>query len=297
MYSHQNLLSLGQALKERREDQGLSLEKVSEWIKISVSTLQAIEEAHADQLPVYTYLRGFILAYAKVLGMDEQEIGKELKNLLPQGEEIYLPGVASSSSEAENLIEKDLRLMPVILAISILFILGSILVFTNIIRSYNKESIDVEKSIVEQETLKDTEEVFEERNEQDHSTISTKEEQQEGQQEEQQEGQPNEESIEDIGNKNKKSGDKDQNPSEKVDYSLEIVVKALGEVQVSYKEDKGKKKGISLKEDQFKVLKGRENIFIGTDNSDLIYIFHNGKNLGVFGSGGKKEQVFSPEDL
>ena len=289
MYSHQNLLSLGQALKERREDQGLSLEKVSEWIKISVSTLQAIEEAHADQLPVYTYLRGFILAYAKVLGMDEQEIGKELKNLLPQGEEIYLPGVASSSSEAENLIEKDLRLMPVILAISILFILGSILVFTNIIRSYNKESIDVEKSIVEQETLKDTEEVFEERNEQDHSTISTKEGQQEGQ--------PNEESIEDIGNKNKKSGDKGQNPSEKADYSLEIVVKALGEVQVSYKEDKGKKKGISLKEDQFKVLKGRENIFIGTDNSDLIYIFHNGKNLGVFGSGGKKEQVFSPENL
>ena len=103
MYSHQNLLSLGQALKERREDQGLSLEKVSEWTKISVSTLQAIEEARADQLPVYTYLRGFILAYAKVLGMDEKEIGKELKSLLPQGEEIYLSGVASSSSEQKIL--------------------------------------------------------------------------------------------------------------------------------------------------------------------------------------------------
>jgi cytoskeletal protein RodZ len=285
MYSHQNLLNLGQALKERREDQGLSLEKISEWTKVSVSTLQAIEEARADQLPVYTYLRGFILAYAKVLGMDEQDINKELKDLLPQGEEIYLPGVASSSSEAENLIEKDLRLMPVILAISILFILGSILVFTNVIRSYKEpEALDMEKSIGEGEPefSEDTEEMFTEEQETDLT---------EGEGEEQQNGGSDEHINSDNENK------EDQNLSGKTDYALEIVVKALGEVRIFYQEDKGKKKEISLKEDQFKVLKGRENIFIGTDTSDKVYIFHNGENLGVFGSGGKKEQIFSKEDL
>lgn len=288
MYSHQNLLNLGQALKERREDQGLSLEKVSEWTKVSVSTLQAIEEARADQLPVYTYLRGFILAYAKVLGMDEQEINKELKNLLPQGEEIYLPGVASSSSEAENLIEKDLRLMPVILAISILFILGSILVFTNVIRSYkNPESGKGDPLIGEQEWSEDTEEVLTEvQEESDPSVGST-----EG--EERQNG----EVVESINSDNEAKEREGQNFPEEADYDLEIVVKALEEVRIFYQEDKGKKKEISLKEDQFKVLKGRENIFIGTDDSDKVYIFHNGENLGVFGSGGKKEQIFSKEDL
>ena len=269
MYSHQNLLSLGQALKERREDQGLSLEKISEWTKISVSTLKAIEEAQADQLPVYTYLRGFILAYAKILGMDEKEIEKELKNLLPPArEEIYL-SVASSSSEAENLIEKDLRLTPVILAISILFILGSILVFTNVIRSYKKESSEMNKPVVEQE-IQDTEE----------EPLSGSA----------QGTQTGESQLEDTEEAKIKPI-----PSEKTNYVLEIVVKALGEVKVSYKEDKEEEKEISLKEDQFKVLKGRENIFIKTDKSDLIYIFHNGKNLGVFGSGGKKEQIFSKE--
>ena len=288
MYSHQNLLNLGQVLKERREDQGLSLEKVSEWTKVSVSTLQAIEEARADQLPVYTYLRGFILAYAKVLGMDEQEINKELKNLLPQGEEIYLPGVASSSSEAENLIEKDLRLMPVILAISILFILGSILVFTNVIRSYkNPESGTGDPLIGEQELSEDTEEVpTEVQEESDPSVGSTKGEERQ-----------DEESVENINSDNEAKEKEDQNFPEEADYALEIVVKALEEVRISYQEDKGKKKEISLKEDQFKVLKGRENIFIGTDTSDKVYIFHNGENLGVFGSGGKKEQIFSKEDL
>ena len=288
MYSHQNLLNLGQVLKERREAQGLSLEKVSEWTKVSVSTLQAIEEARADQLPVYTYLRGFILAYAKVLGMDEQEINKELKNLLPQGEEIYLPGVASSSSEAENLIEKDLRLMPVILAISILFILGSILVFTNVIRSYkNPESEKGEPLIGEQELSEDTEEVPTEVQEESAPSVgSTKGEERQ-----------DEESVENINRGNEAKEKEDQNFPEEADYALEIVVKALEEVRISYQEDKGKKKEISLKEDQFKVLKGRENIFIGTDTSDKVYIFHNGENLGVFGSGGKKEQIFSKEDL
>ncbi len=286
MYSHQNLLNLGQALKERREDQGLTLEKVSEWTKISVSTLQAIEEARADQLPVYTYLRGFILAYAKVLGMDEQEIDKELKSLIPQGEEVYLPGVASSSSEAENLIEKDLRLMPVILAISILFILGSILVFTNVIRSYKKpESVDMEQSTAEQKASGDTEEVFTEgQNELDPDSTGK-------------EGQQSDGSVENTDTDNENGEPEDQTSSTKADYALEIVVKALEEVQIFYQEDEGKKKEISLKEDQFKVLKGRENIFIGTDTSDKVYIFHNGKNLGAFGSGGKKEQIFSKEDL
>ena len=74
---------------------------------------------------------------------------------------------------------------------------------------------------------------------------------------------------------------------------LEIIVKALEEVRVHYQVDQGEKQSSLLAEDQFKVLKGKKNIFIKTKHSDLIYIFHNGKDLGLFGSGGKKEQSFS----
>ncbi|MYE07902.1 MAG: hypothetical protein F4X95_04040, partial [Oligoflexia bacterium] len=153
MYSSQNLLNLGQILKEKREDQGLSLKKISEWTKINVLTLQAIESAQVDQLPIYTYLRGFIIAYARALGMSEKEIEKELESLAPSGENPSVSGLPGSFSPAERLVERDLHLTPVILAIFILFILGSILVFTNMIKSYKKESMSGTLVLPDQEVL------------------------------------------------------------------------------------------------------------------------------------------------
>lgn len=293
MQFNQNLLSLGQALKEKREDQGFSLEQISEQIKVGVYILEGIEEAHVDRLPVYAYLRGFIIAYAKVLGIDEKEIEKELKSLVPKEKETYLPGRTSPSTEAENLIEKDLRLTPVIIAIVILFVLGGILIFTNIIRSSKEnpeppavKKLDVEeerqeKSLIDSELSKDEDlEVESKENEKAQNLIDEKKE------EVKKEKVP-EKKVE----KKKKVLSLDQ-----VKDSLELVVKALGEVTISYQIDSNKKQEISLKADQFEVLKGVENIFIKTDSSDLIYIFYQGKDLGVFGSGGEKQKIFSKSD-
>ncbi|MYE07644.1 MAG: hypothetical protein F4X95_02700 [Oligoflexia bacterium] len=77
---------------------------------------------------------------------------------------------------------------------------------------------------------------------------------------------------------------------------MEIIVKAISEVTVSYQVDGQATQKVSLKEDQFEVLKGEESVFIQTKDSDLIYIFYNGKNLGLFGTGGKKEKLFSQDE-
>ena len=274
MYSSQNLLNLGQILKEKREDQGLSLKKVSEWTKINVLTLQAIENAQVDQLPIYTYLRGFIIAYAKALGMNEKEIEKELKTLAPSGENPSLSDLPSSFSPAERLVEKELHLTPVILAISILFILGSILVFTNMIKSYNKKAINGTLLYQNQEILTTSEE-------DKLSDINTSD------------------TEEETGVlKNRESDQKREEKkaapviSPHPSFSVEIIVKAISEVTVSYQVDGKPLQTVSLKEDQFEVLKGKKNIFIQTKDSDLIYIFYNGKNIGLFGPGGEKEKLF-----
>ena len=322
---HQNLLNLGQILKEKREDQGLSLKKVSEWTKINVHTLQAIEEGQADQLPVYTYLRGFILSYAKTLGISEKKMEKELAQLAPKTEGIYLSSVINSSFETENLIEKDLRLAPVIVAISILFILGSILVFTNMIQSYKKKLKEPEISETQMETEENqinTPPVdAKNRNEKQIIINNDSTEQDHNPPEPQKELKEKKQNI--ILSLKKAKNNKDASlkkdkqiepvlrqktepvkvSSPQVDTSrssdksasapaLEIIVKALGDVQVSYKVDKAEQKELSLKEDQFEVLTGKENVFIKTEKSDLIYIFYNGKNKGLFGSGGRKEQIF-----
>ncbi|MDE0120063.1 MAG: helix-turn-helix domain-containing protein [Bdellovibrionales bacterium] len=284
MYSSQNLLNLGQMLKEKREDQGLSLKKISERTKINVLTLQAIESAQVDHLPIYTYLRGFIIAYAKALGISEKEIEKTLAILAPSGENPSLSGLPGTFSPAERLVEKDLRLTPVILAISILFILGSILVFTNMIKSYKKESMSGTLVDPDQELLTPKEDKKPDMN------ASDTEEEKEALDNSDAE-QKREEKIE----KSQPSVLARPSPSPPPS-SVELIVKAIGEVTVSYQVDGQSTKKVSLKEDQFEVLKGKESIFIQTKDSDLIYIFYNGKNLGLFGTGGKKEKLFSPDE-
>ncbi len=305
----QNLLNLGQALKEKREDQGLSLEKISDWTKINVSTLQAIEEAQVDRLPVYAYLRGFILSYAKALGMDEKEIEKELKTLVSQSENSQLNNMhpsssVSPSSATENFVEKDLRLTPIILAVSILFILGSILVFTNIIQSYKKGSEQVENPVDHSDPVDQLKDNDKNRKEDTLSLdkpnsgeqpIDTKEHK------EKTSPSARESTVELVDQNQEKANESEiqsaPTPEPKLinnqKSSLELVVKALGEVKIFYQVDGQEKKTVSLKEDQFEVLQGKKGILIETDNSDLIYIFHNGEDKGLFGSGGKKEKLFN----
>ena len=137
---NKNLLSIGQALKETRESQKIPLKKIADRTRINISILQAIEEGQMSAFPVHAYLRGFILAYVKALGLDEKEWILALKSLTPTEENVHLSEVAGTDGPASALIEKDMRLTPVILATLILFILGSILVLANVLTSYKEKA-------------------------------------------------------------------------------------------------------------------------------------------------------------
>jgi cytoskeletal protein RodZ len=63
----------GDKFRKERERQGIKLEDVSNSTKIGSRMLRAIEEEHFDQLPGGVFNKGFIRAYAKHLGLDEEE--------------------------------------------------------------------------------------------------------------------------------------------------------------------------------------------------------------------------------
>ena len=63
----------GDKLSKERERQGIKLEDVSNSTKIGSRMLRAIEEEHFDQLPGGVFNKGFIRAYAKHLGLNEEE--------------------------------------------------------------------------------------------------------------------------------------------------------------------------------------------------------------------------------
>lgn len=66
-------MSIGEQLKKARLEKNLSLEAVSEELKISTKILDAIESDQAPDGPPPAILKGFIRSYAKFLKVDDLE--------------------------------------------------------------------------------------------------------------------------------------------------------------------------------------------------------------------------------
>jgi len=65
--------SFGAKLKQQREQRGITLEEISQNTKIGSRFLRALEEDRFDQLPGGIFNKGFIRAYARSVGADEEE--------------------------------------------------------------------------------------------------------------------------------------------------------------------------------------------------------------------------------
>ena len=76
--------SFGSYLKTIREEQGKSLEDISERTKIAVTNLDFLENDRYDLLPPLVFVKGFLKSYAKHLGLDPEETIGRLDNFLGQ---------------------------------------------------------------------------------------------------------------------------------------------------------------------------------------------------------------------
>ncbi|MGB8982220.1 MAG: helix-turn-helix transcriptional regulator, partial [Anaerolineales bacterium] len=71
--------SLGQQLKEERESQRLSLEKVFEATRIRIQYLQALEADDLSVMPSPVQARGYLRNYAEYLGLDVEQMLTEMR--------------------------------------------------------------------------------------------------------------------------------------------------------------------------------------------------------------------------
>lgn len=65
--------SIGGYLKRCRENRGMTLRDVSKETKIRTTYLEQIENEELSALPAPVYLRGFVLEFARVLGLPDPE--------------------------------------------------------------------------------------------------------------------------------------------------------------------------------------------------------------------------------
>ncbi len=66
--------TLGKFLKSQRESKKISLREVAKNTRVREHILRAIEEDQPELLPPATYVKGFLLAYAKYLRLDPNDV-------------------------------------------------------------------------------------------------------------------------------------------------------------------------------------------------------------------------------
>lgn len=73
-------ITIGQLVKSKREEKGLSLKVISQQTKIHIGLLESLEADQFEKLPSKAYVRGFIKSTSKILGID-QELALHLLDL------------------------------------------------------------------------------------------------------------------------------------------------------------------------------------------------------------------------
>ncbi|CAM5223725.1 RodZ domain-containing protein [Alishewanella longhuensis] len=72
--AEQTELTVGQLLKQEREQRKLTLEHVAKQLNLKVEVLQSLEADQPDKAILPTFMRGYVRAYARFLKMPEQQL-------------------------------------------------------------------------------------------------------------------------------------------------------------------------------------------------------------------------------
>lgn len=67
-------LGSGAMLAAARKQQGRSIEEIADELNLSLTQIRSIELDQSEGLPEPTYVRGYIRSYAKLLGLDVEEV-------------------------------------------------------------------------------------------------------------------------------------------------------------------------------------------------------------------------------
>jgi DNA-binding XRE family transcriptional regulator/Na+-transporting methylmalonyl-CoA/oxaloacetate decarboxylase gamma subunit len=76
---------VGQRLRAAREAQGMSMADLAQRTRVTQRFLEAIEDDRLDLLPSSTYASGFARAMARAVGLDQAEVGRDIRAAIAGG--------------------------------------------------------------------------------------------------------------------------------------------------------------------------------------------------------------------
>lgn len=104
--------TLGEKLKQAREERGVTISEVAEQTRISPLYLDSIDKDDYRPLPGGIFNKGFIKSYAKYVGVDENEAMQDYAHLMATQEpseedeetKTYRPQVLTDNSNSRSMI-------------------------------------------------------------------------------------------------------------------------------------------------------------------------------------------------
>ena len=104
-------LTLGEKLRQAREDRGLTVSEVADQTRISPHYLECIENDDYHTLPGGIFNKGFVKSYAKFVGINEQEALSDYSSLASRGADpesselkVYRPEVLTDDRSGSSMI-------------------------------------------------------------------------------------------------------------------------------------------------------------------------------------------------
>ena len=95
--------SFGEQLRQARESQNITLQEIAATTKISARALQALESEQFDRLPGGIFNKGFVRAYARYVGLDEEKmLASYLAVAKPQAPEADMQTIPSQLAAAQR---------------------------------------------------------------------------------------------------------------------------------------------------------------------------------------------------
>ncbi|MBP3920076.1 MAG: helix-turn-helix domain-containing protein [Bacilli bacterium] len=73
---------IGEKLREARENMGISINEVSDDLKVTVTQIESIENGNMEMFKDIFYLKYFIRDYAKYLGLNKEDLVDEFNEYL-----------------------------------------------------------------------------------------------------------------------------------------------------------------------------------------------------------------------
>jgi len=115
----------GIRMKHLREERGVSLRKIADITRISVSVLEALERSDISRLPGGIYSRALVRSYALEIGIDPEETVRDFLSQFPYD------SVTAGSPHAQELRQtpRSGRGGRAIAIVAILVLVGAILLW------------------------------------------------------------------------------------------------------------------------------------------------------------------------